>query len=457
MITITDHKICRLPENKIKASARINLADQQHQVSFTIEGSPVYEGIEPFLCLALLPAMAERLPIKLERPVSPQLLSNLATVQGIFQTWDSQLHRVPIYVPANMAAPARLAGKIKAGTSAFLGKLSKPGRVNQNGVACLFSGGVDSFYTLLKHLDEIDSLVFVSAGFDIYPHPDNREFRRTICQRLRQVARQLSKEFIEVEADLQDFSDNYVSWGFYHGAAMAALAQLLANRFSKVYFASSYSYDDLVPWGSHPVLDHLWSTEKVEIVHDGGEFIRLRKTGAIATSQIALDNLRVCLNYGQNRAYNCGECEKCIRTMVTLRVEGALERCPVFARPLDLAALAVMPIPEYVLQPWQDMLARIEGLGTDPELELAVRQCVTNTLKGGSAKRMALLEKKMAERHELLKDMTAWASSLEENNRNINRGIADASQWGKSLEKELKKTTRPKLPGFLKMDKTAPF
>lgn len=54
---------------------------------------------------------------------------------------------------------------------------------------------------------------------------------------------------------------------------------------------------------------------------------------------IALQHLRVCTdNPGQ--VYNCGRCPKCLRTMVNLRIVGALERCPTFARPLDLKKVA---------------------------------------------------------------------------------------------------------------------
>ncbi len=35
-----------------------------------------------------------------------------------------------------------------------------------SGIACFFSGGVDSFYTLLKHREEITHIIFVH-GFDI--------------------------------------------------------------------------------------------------------------------------------------------------------------------------------------------------------------------------------------------------------------------------------------------------
>src|SRR5690349_10178006 len=56
---------------------------------------------EPWLALALLPAMHCGMDIELTRPVSARLLQNLPTIQAIFNNWD------PAYRKINITAPAR--------------------------------------------------------------------------------------------------------------------------------------------------------------------------------------------------------------------------------------------------------------------------------------------------------------------------------------------------------------
>jgi len=55
----------------------------------------------------------------------------------------------------------------------------------------------------------------------------------------------------------------------------------------------------------------------MEIIHDGGEAMRVNKIRKIAEDARALANLRVCFN---DMNVNCGECLKCLRTMIPLRL-----------------------------------------------------------------------------------------------------------------------------------------
>jgi hypothetical protein len=112
----------------------------------------------------------------------------------------------------------------------------------------------------------------------------------------------------------------------YHGAALAAIALALAPNHGLVYIASTYSYADLHPWGSHPLLDPLWSTEAVQIVHDGGE-TRVDKLRLLVQYPDVLARVRVCWENLGN--YNCGLCEKCVRTMLGLRALG-VDHCAAF-------------------------------------------------------------------------------------------------------------------------------
>jgi hypothetical protein len=90
--------------------------------------------------------------------------------------------------------------------------------------------------------------------------------------------------------------------------------------FGKVFIAASHTYAELFPWGSHPLTDSMWSSDATEIVHDGADASRSEKLRRIVQAPPLLEGLRVCW---MDAGYNCGRCEKCLRTMAALRALGA--------------------------------------------------------------------------------------------------------------------------------------
>jgi hypothetical protein len=235
------------------------------------------------------------------------------------------------------------------------------------GVGCFFSGGVDSFYSVIERLEEITHLVFV-LGFDI--SLDDGELVGAALAGVRAAARELGKPLIVVYADIRALSDRWVAWGeIYHGAALATTGLLLANHVGRMIIPSSYHKDELFPWGTHPALDALWSTSRVTMEHHGVERHRTEKIGVIASNPVALRHLRVCWE-NRGGAYNCGQCEKCLRTMVTLRAFGALELCETFPRRIDPSLLRAMRRPTRGVSTYaRENLALLASQGTeDPEL-----------------------------------------------------------------------------------------
>jgi len=77
------------------------------------------------------------------------------------------------------------------------------------------------------------------------------------------------------------------------------------------------------------LLDPQYSSSDVRIVHDGIALSRLDKVKLVVDSQAALENVRVCLENVQEML-NCGQCEKCIRTMTELEAIGALSKSSAF-------------------------------------------------------------------------------------------------------------------------------
>lgn len=132
-------------------------------------------------------------------------------------------------------------------------------------------------------------------------------------------ARANGKTLLPVSTNHYAFGYRYnLSRNLTQGSALASVA-LLAG-FPKATVPGSYAYDQLIPLGSHPLTDPLYSSGSVRIVHDGAESRRIDKIARIARDPAGLDNLRVCFD---DMNSNCGRCAKCLRTMIPLRLLGA--------------------------------------------------------------------------------------------------------------------------------------
>jgi len=281
--------------------------------------------------------------------VSPLLARNLVTIRDIYAAWIPG-HRCSLTFEINssVTAPA-------------------------SGVSLFFSGGVDCFYSLVQHDDEIDNLILIH-GFDI-PLAETKTFEQ-ILEQAREVARLFKKRLIVVRTNLHwEESRLYTErpripcdWGMYFGAALAAVAYALAPNHRKIYIASSTSYADLHQDGSHQLLDPLWSTDAVQIVHDVGEK-RIDKLRVLAQHPEVLPRLRVCWENLDN--YNCGLCEKCIRTMLGLRALG-VNNSIVFPDTLTPELVSAQKLTDRCVVYWRELL----DFGLPADFNAAVRSAI---------------------------------------------------------------------------------
>ena len=263
-------------------------------------------NFETYLSAAILPCMkAGGGELIAKGEVSKKFLSGLEMIQDIHHSWDTRLERVKI---------KRLSLRVE-----------EP--VKKRRVGTFFSGGLDSFYTLLKRQD-ITDLIFIH-GTDITL--EDTKLRKMVAEKNREIALYFGKNLIEIETNIRPFLESHhLLWGNEsHGAALAAVAHMLSFNFHRIYIPSTTSYAQMIPWGSHPLVDPLWSSDSLDIVHDGAEATRLDKVGMISKNAKALDSLRVCYS-NVDSCYNCSKCEKCVQTMISLKIHNALERCTTF-------------------------------------------------------------------------------------------------------------------------------
>ena len=127
--------------------------------------------------------------------------------------------------------------------------------------------------------------------------------------------------------------DNWEFWEHeWEGAAFAAIAHSLSKRYTSVCISSTFDIRTMRPLGSHPLVDPYYSSSDLRIRHEGIKLSRFEKTRLISEWDVALNKLRVCNRdelYGPGRL-NCGECEKCMRTMLALLSLGKLKDSTAF-------------------------------------------------------------------------------------------------------------------------------
>ena len=219
-----------------------------------------------------------------------------------------------------------------------------PRKANQRprSVASLYSGGIDFLFTLTRHNSAVGDAgtravdrpisfavhVFYLQSADQYVELAGSE------SGLRDACEQLGATFVPIYTNSMFFSDQLRAWWgrLVQSASMATAFHFLGGGIDTGLIGSSHSYGHLIPWGSSPVIDPLYSSSDLAIVHDGSTFTRVEKTGAIAQSEAALSVINVCDNLVPGHGYrNCSRCQKCLRTMITLDLfDSTGDRCPAF-------------------------------------------------------------------------------------------------------------------------------
>ncbi len=323
---------------------QLALPNKNYQVYFSSNDVELNAGPEAALTMTMLAAMKLGHDVELSENISTTFMENQLKLMRIFCQW------FPTYRPINI-----------------LGNTSKDTTSSEKGrVGALFTGGVDSFYTYFKHKEEITDLVFVH-GYDVrLSDIQNRKAISTMGQELRQ---ETGIRFIELETNSIRLFRDFGKWGLHaHGYGLGTAARLLSGYLDKLYIPSSFPSTELFPWASHPDTDPLFSDEDLMIVHDGCEASRTEKISAIADIPFAQKHLRVC-TAKIDSLYNCGYCEKCMRTMTGLYAKGRLNRFqtfPIRLEPKNIKSLIAND--ESARKFVQDniKLLESEGLGEDP-------------------------------------------------------------------------------------------
>lgn len=353
-------------DDRVRLSGEVRYADSRTETLWFEVPAALEQDISttghPWI-VALLPLAAMRgEELRIPLPVDRLLVRNLTELVRIWRGWYPSLRDAALDVTICESPVARRAGA-PARTAAF------------------FSGGVDSFYTILRHAEGgvgrlvVDDLIAVE-GFD-FPL-GHREAFEGHFRRLREAGRELGKTVIGVTTNLRETRLREAPWAdLWHGCALASVGLVLERRYRHLLVAASSVYEELEPLGSHPLTDPLLSTSTTQVVHDGADARRMEKTVRVAQSDVALRALHVC--YREHAAENCGRCRKCSLAMVTLSALGVLDRCPTFPQQLDLDRIGRVYLPS----PTQRRGARrLQGLAASksrPDLVHALDRAVRSS------------------------------------------------------------------------------
>lgn len=252
----------------------------------------------------LLLAMQHRHDIVVDGVVSPKLLDNLETLQSIWHRWrPRRYHRVSIRAKRERALQRTT--------------------TNPGGLFA-FSGGVDASYTMFRHLqgqagrNSIQpSAALLVHGMDI--PLDRPDFYAAATASVERMLKPTSVPLIQMRTNSRALQ---MAWEDSFGLQLSACFLALQSSFAFGVHGSGEPYDTLVlPWGSTPLTDSLNSTEAMQIIHDGCDLDRTEKIAWLADFTSITNDLRVCWA-GEDLGKNCGECEKCLRTMLNFWATG---------------------------------------------------------------------------------------------------------------------------------------
>jgi len=202
--------------------------------------------------------------------------------------------------------------------------------------------GVDSFASIHEYTDEdmpeeyrITHLVHMKVGahhgmigyFDGIVEEDLfKKENSKVCK----YCQENNYKIITIESNLYEICSKEFDWDFddVHTTHNLGTMLLVQNYFDKYYYASSRPMEDMsINIRSLQSYYERWlmpliSTENIEFYSANKSMERIDKIKYISQYPDTYDNLHVCWK----SEGNCGECDKCIRTLVWMDFLGILDK-----------------------------------------------------------------------------------------------------------------------------------
>lgn len=277
-----------------------------------------------FVAAAAMPAFryGER-RIAVDGAVCPRLRDGIAAAAALLAAWNRRGGSAPVIEPAEGFVPPRARARRRA--------------------AIMASGGIDSTFEIFRNRRDLprdhplsyreairlhDFIFPVDSSLERRAHVEVRS-ARAVAAIADDAGLERSEIFTNATA-LEPDAEGHLRWA--HGSLLASAGIAAGPHLTDVTISASHDLrNGLRPWGSHPLIDPQFGTAAIAVRFLGIEISRLRKTAEIARWPAALASLYVC---GQGPlpgdAVNCGACEKCLRTRVSLLLGAGIEDPPTF-------------------------------------------------------------------------------------------------------------------------------
>jgi hypothetical protein len=206
----------------------------------------------------------------------------------------------------------------------------------------LYSGGVDSTSSYIRNRDKNPALVMIRGTPDV--RLSEKEYWQRTADRLVPALRKAKAELHTVETNALDIVDSRAlkdsvhneeihGWweNFAHGIFLVSSCAPFTSysHSGKLLIASSYSPQSAKPWGSMPESDERIRWGGLAVKHDSFDITRYQKIhdylAPFVQSQGGAWPLKLCLGKEDRLKcgkLNCGRCDKCLTTAITLLENG---------------------------------------------------------------------------------------------------------------------------------------
>lgn len=225
--------------------------------------------------------------------------------------------------------------RVKFGGQLMVRKLVEHDYEVSEETAAFFSGGADSFDTLIAHAEEHPTLITL-LGSDI--KLNDAKGWENVSKHALETARHFYCKNLFIATSFRLFLNEGIlsqlvfprandGWwhGFQHGIGVISHAAPYAylHKLKRIYIASSFSEQYKFTCASDPTIDNHVCISKCATVHDGYDRNRQEKVRRICEYSRRMNTpiyLRVC--WESSGGENCCACEKCYRTICNILAEG---------------------------------------------------------------------------------------------------------------------------------------
>lgn len=330
MIEIGNLRKYTTQDGQVRLEADINFSDMNSPYSertlyFEIEKKYSYmlaaDSYDAFVLVPLYLAMLHKQDLHIRGKISAKLYQNIKWyIQKIWCDFYDEL------------AP------VKFTVDGFIQPPKKRGKIIGTGISC----GVDSLSTVYDHFIRetdpnyrINALFYFNCGiFGEFGDPQWLELTLNRNEPGKRAAKDLGLPCYYLNSNLHAFR-KLIDMNKLNFIAVYSCALSLGNAVSRYYISSGTNYEEIKAYRNHyhnrdmsgfaeSYLVPLIQTERTELIVDGCQYRRVDKLKNIVDWEIAQKYLNVCWRYTSDGS-NCGQCPKCLRTLLPLEIMGKLD------------------------------------------------------------------------------------------------------------------------------------